>query len=146
MRAAIIRFSSLGDIVLSTSVVGALANTGWAIAFITKRQYAPLLRHDPRIQTVIEFDGFQQTARKIKEFQPDLIIDLHRSMRSTILSGFTGIRVVRANKHSIRRRLLVQFGIGNRAPKSVADLYSHTLRKLNINSDIVLPKLFPTSD
>ncbi len=144
MRAVIIRFSSLGDVVLSTAVVQALTDAEWEIGFVTLPQYASLFKEDPRILKIFKFDGFASTAKAIKEFLPDWVVDLHRNQRSIVLSGLLGAKIVRTSKRNISRRMLVAFGLGSRKPQSVVDMQLKTLEKLGIFNNSSLPKIFPT--
>lgn len=146
MRAVVIRFSSLGDVVLSTAVVQALSEAEWEIAFLTKNQYVPLLKHDPRIETVIKWDGFFATARRIKAFQPDWVIDLHANQRSFLLSSLIGVPVCRTRKHSIRRRMIVTLSAGDRRPKSVVDMHLDAISKIGIANKTAHPRVFVSND
>ena len=145
MKAVVIRFSSLGDVVLATAPVEALHRAGWEIGFVTKPQYAPLFLDDNRISQIFEFNGILSTAQKIRSFKPDWVIDLQRTGRSMILSGLLGAKVIRTTKWSLERRLLVGLGKGDRTPKSVVDAHLAALARLGISHIGALPKVFPTS-
>ena len=113
-KTLIIRFSSVGDIVLSSLLVRTLRQRfpGVHIAFLLKSEYADLVRHNPHINQVIEFPSggslgdLLRLRRAIRAEHYDLIIDIHDSIRSRLLST-AGRRAVRIDKRKIPRWLLV---------------------------------------
>ncbi len=120
-RALVIRLSSLGDVVLASTVVEALARHGWEIALLTKPQYAPIYRADPRIANLIEFRSVAQVRRDIKALSPTHIIDLQVNQRTFAITFGLGIPVIRTRKRTLERRLCVWFGLGDKTPRAVVD-------------------------
>ncbi|HLB01225.1 MAG TPA: glycosyltransferase family 9 protein, partial [Bacteroidota bacterium] len=134
----IIRFSSIGDIVLTNPVIRFLRKQfpGARLDFLTKKRYADLLRWNADLSNVILLEsdddgGLGQLRRKIREIRYDLIVDLHNSLRSRYLRTFAGARSVRVvNKHAIRRSLLVVFKKNLfKNVRSVPDRYCDTVRR-----------------
>jgi heptosyltransferase-2 len=83
----VIRFSALGDVVLTAPALDALrqALPEAHIAFAVKERFAPLVRHNPNLSEVIalrEGEGVLSFARRI---QADQVLDLHGSIRSKLL-------------------------------------------------------------
>ncbi|MCD6417958.1 glycosyltransferase family 9 protein [bacterium] len=144
MKAIVIRFSSLGDVVLSTAVVESLSDAGWEVGFVTLPKYCDIFKNDPRISKIFPFDGFRSTAQDIKDFSPDLIVDLHKNQRSILLSAMIDAKKIRADKRNIERRLLVALKIGDRSPKSIVDVQLKTMEKMGMSAEGYLPKIFPT--
>ena len=56
-RILVVRFSSIGDLVLITPLLRALRtrHPDCYLAVATKEEFAPLLRHNPHIDRIIEF-------------------------------------------------------------------------------------------
>ncbi len=142
----IIRFSSIGDIVLTNPVVRFLRKQfpGARIDFVTKKEHAELVRWNPDLSNVILFDPASEGAlaglrRKIRETRYDLIVDLHNSVRSRMLRTFSGARKVRViRKQIIRRFLLVAFGKNlYKNPRSVTDRYCDTVRRFGDPDPVV---------
>ncbi len=133
----IIRFSSIGDIVLTWPVVRFLREQfpGAQIDFLTKKRYAELLRWNEGLTNVILFnegEAGELTAvkKRIRGTRYDLIVDLHNSLRSRYLRLFSGARKVRVfRKEAVKRFLLVAFkrNLFNRV-RSVAERYADTVR------------------
>jgi heptosyltransferase-2 len=111
---AVIRLSSLGDVVLTLPTVRALrqAYPQAAIDFWTKEEFADVVQHDPAITHVRALD---RDARKLEDLVSmsaeledcDLIVDLHSNLRSRVLSFQPRIPVLRAPGYRLRRSLLV---------------------------------------
>jgi ADP-heptose:LPS heptosyltransferase len=109
-RIAVIRLSSLGDVVLSLPVVEALkaAWTGAEIVYWTKEEYADAVRFHPAIARV---RALERDARRIEDVvsmsaeleECDLIVDLHGNARSRLLTFRQQAPVVRAPSHRLAR-------------------------------------------
>lgn len=84
----IVRFSSIGDIVLTTPVLRHLKKQveGAQIHFLTKTSFAPLLEINPYVDKVLPFDGDMKSCLKdLKEENYDYLIDLHHNLRTARL-------------------------------------------------------------
>jgi histidinol-phosphate phosphatase family protein len=89
-RILVIRFSSLGDVVLTEPVFRALKqkHPRAQIGFATKREYAGLFKGHSAIEAIFSLDNnFENFANEVRGFNPDLIIDLHKNLRSRKLAG-----------------------------------------------------------
>ncbi|MEZ5071485.1 MAG: glycosyltransferase family 9 protein [Bacteroidales bacterium] len=85
VRFLVIRFSSIGDIVLTTPVVRHLKEQveGARIHYLTKKAYAPLLRSNPHIDAVhVLEDDLGAVLKELRQVEFDYIIDLHHNLRS----------------------------------------------------------------
>ncbi len=146
----IIRFSSIGDIVLTSPVARFLREQfpDAQIDFLTKKKYSELLRWNDTLSNVIlfdeEVDDLKALRGRIRETRYDLIIDLHNSLRSIYLRTFVGAgRVKVFRKHALKRWLLVRFkrNLYTRV-RSVAERYADTVRKFgepDVRVDFPLP-------
>ncbi len=145
-RALIIRFSSVGDIVLSSLLVRALRSRfpSSQIDFVVKEEFADLVRYNPYINTVIAFPrggGFadlRRLRRRIVRTGYDAMFDIHDSLRSRYLCAGAA-NVHRVNKRKLARFLLVKFKINvygrcSGAP-SVALRYLETARSFGVEDD-----------
>lgn len=118
MNIAVIRFSSLGDVVLATAILQKLieAYPDCRIDFITERRFAVLFSTDTRIRSVVPYDVTKESPgymigflRKIRRERYDLVIDAHLNPRSVIVSSLARTRNRRrVKKYSWQRRLMVR--------------------------------------
>lgn len=140
----IIRFSSLGDVILASPLIRTLraAYPNAQIDFLVKSQYADVLRFNPHLNSVITLKSSDRKElfflkKMIRHTGYDLIIDIHNSLRSRWIrwgAGAVQVKVVR--KRIFKRLLYVLFGLnfyGNAT--SVAERYIETVRKFGVRDD-----------
>lgn len=113
MRILVIRFSSLGDVVLATAPVRALhaLHQDAEILFATKREYSPLLDNYPSWLQVIPLESGESIAdyrKRLGSSEFDLIVDLHGSLRSRhLILGLKSKAIRRVDKSTLRRFRMV---------------------------------------
>lgn len=143
----IIRFSSLGDIILTTPLLKILREKfpEAQIDYITKQNYSEVLINNPNIDSIIAvsnelpFPELKEIKKNIRKVKYDLVIDLHNNLRTFYLRNIlrlSGSKILKFNKYSFRKKLLVWFKI-------------NLMKKLNpiINRYILtLKKLFPVNE
>ncbi len=122
-RIAVLRLSSLGDVVLTLPVVHALA-AAWPEAdlhYWVKEEYADVLRSDPAIRHVrpLERDARRledvvSMSAELEDF--DLIVDLHGNTRTRVLTFRQQAPVLRANGYRLRRERWVRARWSRPAP------------------------------
>lgn len=81
----VIRFSSIGDIVLTTPVVRCLKKQfpDAEIHFLTKKKFAQVVANNPYISKVHRFsDNLSETVKELRAERFDFVVDLHRNLRS----------------------------------------------------------------
>ena len=81
----VIRFSSIGDIVLTTPVVRCLKDqAGIAeVHYLTKQQFEPVLKANPFVDRIYSIKNrVGEVIRQLKAERYDHIIDLHKNFRS----------------------------------------------------------------
>ncbi|MBD3393571.1 MAG: lipopolysaccharide heptosyltransferase II [Chitinivibrionales bacterium] len=115
-RILVIRLSSIGDIILASPLVAALRARypGARIDFAVKARFADLLRFDPHIDDILAFDGgsgmpgLLGLARRVRDAKYDLVVDIHRTYRSTVIKLLAGAGATRTfDKQYLKRALLV---------------------------------------
>lgn len=118
MKILVIRFSSIGDIVLTTPVMRVLKKqlNGAEVHFLIKKQFASIVESNPYIDKVHTFAGnLPQLVEELKQERFDCIIDLHKNFRSYRIRWALGVKTLSYRKLSIQKFLLTKFGI-NRMP------------------------------
>ena len=105
----IIRFSSIGDIVLTTPVVRCLKKQveGSEVHYVTKLQFASLLSSNPYIDKFHYLDKSLNTLiNELKDAEFDYIIDLHHNIRSSIIKSNLKAISFSFNKINIQKWLI----------------------------------------
>jgi heptosyltransferase-2 len=134
----VIRFSSIGDIVLTTPVLRMLKKRrpDAHIHFVTKKKYASLVMHNPHVYKVHVLDGnFSALLKELRNERFDYILDLHRNLRSFVVKNVLGEKSFTFEKLNWRKWLLVNFKINILPPLHVVDRYLETLRELRVKKD-----------
>jgi ADP-heptose:LPS heptosyltransferase len=135
----IVRFSSIGDIVLTTPVVRCLKQQipNCTIHFITKKEYAPILYNNPYIDKVIEYDGdWDLMLKNLKTVNYKYIIDLHNNARTLRLKNMLSkIPAISFNKLNVKKWLLTATKINIMPSVHIVDRYMDTLKTFNVSND-----------
>ena len=132
-RILVIRFSSMGDIVLTSPVTRQLGRIcpDAEIDFLTRNEYASLARALPgvvRVQCFEPDQGLWGLVVRLRRRRYDLAIDLHGSIRSRLV-GLAGNarRVVRYARRRFARMALVARTGGSTAVPHTVDRYLEVL-------------------
>jgi len=138
VRFLILRFSSIGDIVLTTPVVRCLKQQmpEAEIHYITKPQFKSLLENNPYIDKVhILKESFSETIQELKYEHFDYIIDLHRNIRTARIKNRLKIISFSFNKLNWEKWLLVNFKKNKLPDIHIVDRYLETLKIFDIVND-----------
>ncbi|WP_234733501.1 glycosyltransferase family 9 protein [Tellurirhabdus bombi] len=150
LKFLIIRFSSIGDIVLTTPVVRCLTQQlpGAEVHFCTKKAYQTLIEHNPYIDKAHYLNtSLDDLVQELKAEKFDYVIDLHNNLRTTLLKLRLGVRSYTFDKLNIRKWLYVQFKINSMPPVHIVDRYMDTVKSFNIiNDELGLDYFIPYKD
>ncbi|MFH0759415.1 MAG: glycosyltransferase family 9 protein [Bacteroidota bacterium] len=114
----VVRFSSIGDIVLTTPVVRHLKKQvdDAEVHYLTKQSFATLLETNPYIDKVHAFKGDMKTCLKsLREEGFDYIIDLHHNTRTARIKYGLKRMDFSVRKLNVQKWLLVNLKL-NRLP------------------------------
>jgi len=134
----LIRFSSIGDIVLTTPVVRCLKmQLGVEIHYLTKEGFAPILEANPYIDKLISIQ------KKVSEVLPvlhregyDCIVDLHKNLRSfQVKLGLFPTKSYTFDKINFEKWLLVNFKIDRLPNLHIVDRYMKAIEPFGIAND-----------
>lgn len=138
MKILIIRFSSIGDIVLTTPVLRCIKNRfpQCELHYATKKNYSDILSSNPYVDKVHCLgDSFSAFAGELKNEQFDYIIDLHNNLRTLRLAWKLSFkRMYRLNKANFHKWLLVRKWT-NKPVKHVVHRYLEVVEKLGVDYD-----------
>jgi len=137
MKILVIRFSSIGDIVLTTPVVRCLkTQLGCEVHYATKKEYASVLHGNPYIDKFhfLEND-LDALIKQFKSEKFDYVIDLHNNLRTSHIKLRLGGKWSRFNKLNIQKWLLVNFKTNRLPDIHIVNRYIQTAEKLGITYD-----------
>ncbi|MDB5228373.1 MAG: hypothetical protein JWN78_2566 [Bacteroidota bacterium] len=137
MKILIIRFSSIGDIVLTSPVIRCIKNqlANCEVHYLTKNVFKEILVANPHVSKIYSIEkNVSEVIGLLKEEKYDAVIDLHNNIRSRQVSSLLKTRTYRYNKKSFQRFLLTKFKI-NLLHDHVVDRYFSAVKKLNIIND-----------
>lgn len=132
MKVLVVRFSSIGDIVLTTPVLRCLKQQvpGLELHFITKAAFARVLQGNPYIDKLIVFEKeITEVAKELKEANYNYIIDLHNNLRSSRLKLMLGAESASFNKLNIKKLFLVNLKINAMPNVHIVDRYMDAAKK-----------------
>lgn len=134
----VIRFSSIGDIVLTTPVVRVLKEqvNGAVVHYLTKPAFKQVVANNPNIDKVFVLQQtIAQTINLLKPENYDYIIDLHHNLRSALIKNGLKTLSFSFNKLNIKKWLLVNFKINLLPNKHIVDRYIDTLSMFSVVND-----------
>lgn len=134
----IIRFSSIGDIVLTSPVVRCLKSQfpEAEIHFLTKKRNADLLVANPYIDKIKLFnESLSETIQDLKAENYSYVIDLHSNLRSFRVKLALKVKSYSFNKLNIRKFFLTSLKINTMPDKHIVDRNMETLQPFNIVND-----------
>ncbi|MFP4023616.1 MAG: glycosyltransferase family 9 protein [Thiohalospira sp.] len=138
VRFLIIRFSSIGDIVLTTPVVRCLKNQveDAEIHYLTKPQFSKILEGNPYIDKVhVLKKSFADTIHELKYEHFDYIIDLHKNLRSFRVKNRLRIISFSFNKLNKEKWLMVNFKKNKLPDNHIVDRYLENLSVFDVQND-----------
>jgi|GEM_PF-753785 len=148
MKYLVIRFSSLGDIILTAPVIESLAALpGTTIHYAVFGRFAPIISYFPAPVIVHPFAGRTREelltyAKELSEEPFDIVFDLHANWRSRILVNQLAAPVAYTYpKDFWRRWRMVWLKQGFTASRHVVDRYLITLREAQVPIVTEIPRL-----
>lgn len=134
----ILRFSSIGDIVLTTPVVRCLKKQmpEAEIHYFTKSKFEFLLSDNPYIDKVWLLDkNASEVLSQLKNEKFDYIIDLHRNIRTLRIKWTLGVPSFSFEKLNVQKWLMTQFKVNYLPAAHIVDRCLDTLKTFNIGND-----------
>jgi ADP-heptose:LPS heptosyltransferase len=134
----IIRFSSIGDIILTTPVVRCLKQQlpGAEIHYLTKPSFRFLPDSNPYIDKVhVIGKSLLHTLAELKKEKYDYLIDLHHNLRTLICKSLLDADAYTFNKLNFEKTLLTRAGINVMPPVHVVDRYMQAVAPLGVMYD-----------
>ena len=144
----VVRFSSIGDILLTTPLIRALKrrHPEARLVFATKRAFAPLIADNPHVAQVVALEPEEPVrhfAARLRAFAPTHTLDLHGSLRSLALRALVGGRWRGYRKRKLSRAVLISTKIDiYKTHTPVAERYFEAAQDLDVRPDGGPPEFF----
>ena len=138
MKVLIIRFSSIGDIVLTTPVIRSVKVQfeDGEVHFCTKKNYADLVENNPYVDKVLTLDGsLSELIKRIQKEKYDGIIDLHNNLRTRIIKWRTGVKTWSFNKLNLEKWMMVALKIDQLPNLHIVERYAQAAAKFGVKLD-----------
>jgi lipopolysaccharide heptosyltransferase II len=145
-KTVVFRLSSIGDIILSSPLLRGLrsaAGPAARIDFVVKKQYAELVKFNPHLSIVHEYDeatgldGLHQLGEELRAEQYGLVVDIHNNLRTKYLRRrCEGAEIVQVSKQGLERWILVHLKKNiykDNVP--VAERYLSTVSRFDVVND-----------
>ena len=138
MKFLIIRFSSIGDIVLTTPVVRCLKQqvADAEVHYLTKSSFRPILAANPYIDRVHYLeDNFPSLIATLQHEDFDYVIDLHHNLRTWKVKRALGKKAFSFDKLNIEKWLYTNFKWNRMPDRHIVDRYLDTVASFGVKND-----------
>jgi ADP-heptose:LPS heptosyltransferase len=138
MKFLIIRFSSIGDIALTTPVVRCLKKqvATAEVHYLTKSSFRPILAANPYIDKIHCLEGDLETViGDLRREDFDYVIDLHHNLRTLKVKRALGKKAFSFDKLNIEKWLYTNFKWNRMPDRHIVDRYLDTLSGFGVRSD-----------
>lgn len=138
MKVLVLRFSSIGDIVLTSPVLRCLKEQvpGVELHYLTKSAFVDLLRANPHLHKVHHFNqDVGEVAPTLRAEGFDLIVDLHKNIRSKRVRRKLGVESRAFYKLNVAKWKLVNLKWNTMPDIHIVDRYLQTVAHLGVKND-----------
>jgi ADP-heptose:LPS heptosyltransferase len=140
MKILIIRFSSIGDIVLTTPVIRCLKKQleTAEIHFLTKYEYRHIVQPNPYLTKIhlLQNDDWEPLLASLQAEGFDYIIDLHKNLRTAkVKRAIKRATSFAYDKLNWQKWLLTSFKINQMPSVHIVDRYMATVQSLGVTND-----------
>lgn len=134
----VVRFSSIGDIVLTTPVIRCLQEqSGAEVHVITKEAFGDIFRNNPHVSNVITIrKDVSEVEVQLRSANYDFVVDLHNNLRSFQVKRMCRNAICHSfPKLNVEKWLFVKLHIGKMPDVHIVDRYFETVKSLGVTND-----------
>ncbi|MFP4091295.1 MAG: glycosyltransferase family 9 protein [Cyclobacteriaceae bacterium] len=137
LKILILRFSSIGDIVLTTPVPRTLkVQLDAEVHYATMKKYQMVLSSNPYIDKLhLLEDKLSDLVKRLKAEKFDYIIDLHHNLRTLMVKQQLGVKSYSFPKLNVEKWLMTNFKINKLPNVHIVDRYMETVAPLGVKMD-----------
>jgi len=134
----IVRFSSIGDIVLTTPVIRCLKKQvpGAQVHYVTKENFHSIVEHNPFVDKIhLLSHSWELMMHELHMEEYDEVIDLHHNLRTLRLKKALGKPVHSFNKLNIQKYFYVNVKWNVMPRIHIVDRYMKTVEPFGVKND-----------
>jgi ADP-heptose:LPS heptosyltransferase len=138
MKFLIIRFSSIGDIILTTPVIRGVKKQvpDATVHFLTKTAFRAVVENNPYIDKIHYLqDDWESVIQELKKEEFDFIIDLHHNLRTLRVKRALKKRAHSFNKLNIEKWLYTTLKWNRMPDIHIVDRYLQTVADFGVKND-----------
>ncbi len=138
MKILVVRFSSIGDIVLTTPILRCLKQQlkDVELHYVTKHSFLSVIENNIYVDKVFAIkDSLKDVIPQLKKENYDYVIDLHHNVRTLRLKTALGKKSFSFNKLNWEKFLIVNFKKNKLPNLHIVDRYFETLQSLGVKND-----------
>ena len=138
VKILILRFSSIGELVLTSPVVRCLKQQvpGAVVHFCTKQAYQSIIEHNPHIDRCHVADGnLYGLIRRLRAERYDYVVDLQGDFTTGLIKTMLGTRTYSLHQPLLHTWLAMQWDIHMRPPQHIVDRYIDVVKLLGVEND-----------
>lgn len=138
MKFLIIRFSSIGDIVLTTPVIRCLKKQVQhaEVHFLVKDKFYPVVEHNPYIDKIHTLShSWELMMEELKTENYDYIIDLHHNLKTLRIKNELKKKAFSFYKLNIQKYFYTAFKINILPKVHIVDRYMKTVKSFGVKND-----------
>lgn len=139
MKILLIRFSSIGDIVLTTPVIRCIKrqlDDDVELHVLTKDKFASLSHNNPYVDKTFEYsNSIRDIIKELKREEYDYVVDLQKNNRSKRICFALGCEHHAFHKLDFKKMLLTTFKINRLPDVHIVDRYFEAVEPLGIKND-----------
>ena len=138
MKFLIIRFSSIGDIVLTTPVVRCLKKQLLTaeVHYLTKKSFEKIVEANPYLDKMHYLDNnLDEVIATLQQEDFDYIIDLHNNLRTQKVKRALKKKAFSFNKLNVQKWLLTALKMNKMPVVHIVDRYMETVAPFGIKND-----------
>lgn len=139
MKILILRFSSIGDIILTSPIVRCVKNQikDAEVHFATKASFAGFVSPSPYIDQVwkLQNNQYNEFIADLKRQNFDLILDLHKNLRTKKIIRDLGVESLTFDKLNIKKWIYTTAKINLLPEKHIVDRYFEGIASTGVKND-----------
>ncbi len=137
-KVLIIRFSSIGDIVLTTPIIRAISKQipNTEIHYLVKKEHKIVIESNPYLDQIFTYHKKDKDiVDQLKDEHYDLVIDLHKNRKSKAIVYQLGVKNYSFHKLNFKKWLIVYLKINALPLHHIVDRYFKGIQELGVIND-----------